>query len=160
MFQFPRFASRYGMTEFTSVRFPHSGIPGSKPACGSPRLIAACHALHRSPVPRHPPHALSRLIPIFPRRLTPAFPVGKGWPASTPHTLSLQNHTRLTFSCQTATPQPGPDPRTLAAPRPADLDHSKRRAAAPGRLRPADVPIVLSGRRSKSQPTNRVFSYS
>ena len=41
--------------------FPHSDIPGSKPACGSPRLIAACHVLLRQLAPRHPPHALSSL---------------------------------------------------------------------------------------------------
>ena len=41
--------------------FPHSEIPGSKPACGSPRLIAACHVLHRLLLPRHPPCALSSL---------------------------------------------------------------------------------------------------
>ncbi len=41
--------------------FPHSEIPGSKPACGSPRLIAACHVLLRLLAPRHPPHALSSL---------------------------------------------------------------------------------------------------
>ena len=41
--------------------FPHSDIPGSKPACGSPRLIAACHVLHRLLAPRHPPYALSSL---------------------------------------------------------------------------------------------------
>ena len=40
---------------------PHSGIPGSTPACGSPRLIAANHALHRFLTPRHPPCALSSL---------------------------------------------------------------------------------------------------
>ena len=44
------------------VGFPHSDIPGSKPACGSPRLIAACHVLHRLLAPRHPPYALSSLI--------------------------------------------------------------------------------------------------
>jgi hypothetical protein len=31
------------------------------PACGSPRLIAACHVLRRFPAPRHPPFALSSL---------------------------------------------------------------------------------------------------
>ena len=41
--------------------FPHSEIPGSKPACGSPRLIAASHVLHRLLAPRHPPYALSSL---------------------------------------------------------------------------------------------------
>ena len=44
------------------VGFPHSEILGSKPACGSPRLIAACHVLHRLLAPRHSPYALSSLI--------------------------------------------------------------------------------------------------
>jgi hypothetical protein len=47
--------------------FPHSEIPGSKPACGSPRLIAACHVLHRLLLPRHPPCALSSLTTKFTR---------------------------------------------------------------------------------------------
>ena len=47
--------------------FPHSEIPGSKPACGSPRLIAACHVLHRLLLPRHPPCALSSLTIKFTR---------------------------------------------------------------------------------------------
>ena len=41
--------------------FPHSGICGSRPICGSPQLIAAYHALHRLLTPRHPPCALSSL---------------------------------------------------------------------------------------------------
>src|SRR3984893_10897777 len=41
--------------------FPHSEILGANPACGSPRLIAACHVLHRLLAPRHPPYALSSL---------------------------------------------------------------------------------------------------
>ena len=48
--------------------FPHSEIPGSKPACGSPRLIAACHVLHRLLLPRHPPCALSSLTIKFTQR--------------------------------------------------------------------------------------------
>ena len=38
---------------------PHSDIPGSQPAGGSPGLIAAIHVLHRLLVPRHPPCALA-----------------------------------------------------------------------------------------------------
>jgi hypothetical protein len=38
---------------------PHSDIPGSQPAGGSPGLIAAIHVLHRLSVPRHPPCALA-----------------------------------------------------------------------------------------------------
>jgi len=66
MFQFPRFASRAyafspGSVGITPRGFPHSGIRGSRPACGSPRLFAACHALHRFLAPRHPPSALRSL---------------------------------------------------------------------------------------------------
>ena len=46
----------------TPAGFPHSDICASKPACGSTQLIAACHVLHRLPVPRHPPYALSILM--------------------------------------------------------------------------------------------------
>ena len=45
----------------TPTRFPHSEIPGSQPVCGSPRLIAAYHVLHRLSAPRHPPCTLSSL---------------------------------------------------------------------------------------------------
>ena len=48
----------------TPAGFPHSEILGSKPACGSPRLIAANHVLHRFPVPRHPPCTLSSLTKL------------------------------------------------------------------------------------------------
>ena len=41
--------------------FPHSEIRGSKLICSSPRLIAACHVLHRLLMPRHSPYALIRL---------------------------------------------------------------------------------------------------
>jgi hypothetical protein len=47
--------------EVHSCGFPHSDISGSKPACGSPKLFAACHVLHRLLAPRHPPYALSSL---------------------------------------------------------------------------------------------------
>ena len=66
MFQFPGFASAtYGFSDGYSLRsgLPHSEIPGSKPARGSPRLFAACHVLHRLLAPRHPPDALAFLGP-------------------------------------------------------------------------------------------------
>ena len=44
-----------------TVGFPHSEIVGSKPARGSPTLIAACYVLHRLSVPRHPRNALMTL---------------------------------------------------------------------------------------------------
>jgi hypothetical protein len=40
---------------------PHSEILGSKPVCGSPKLFAAYHVLHRLLAPRHSPYALSSL---------------------------------------------------------------------------------------------------
>src|ERR1700674_2069337 len=54
--------------------FPHSEIPGSMPACGSPRLIAACHVLHRLLLPRHPPCALSSLTIKFTRHTAASLP--------------------------------------------------------------------------------------
>ena len=44
--------------EVCSGGLPHSEIRGSKVACTSPRLFAACHVFHRLPEPRHPPYAL------------------------------------------------------------------------------------------------------
>src|SRR5919197_6283431 len=66
MVHFPGFARARLWIQRTVRRFyhrgvPHSEIPGSKPACGSPRLIAACHVLLRLLLPRHPPCALSSL---------------------------------------------------------------------------------------------------
>jgi hypothetical protein len=48
--------------------FPHSEIFGSKCAGNSPKLIAACHVLHRLSVPRHPPNALVVLDLTFCQR--------------------------------------------------------------------------------------------
>jgi hypothetical protein len=65
MFQFPGFASyAYVFSIRYSLRsgFPHSEIRGSTIARISPRLIAACHVLHRLLAPRHPPNALFLLI--------------------------------------------------------------------------------------------------
>lgn len=66
MVHFPRlaFCHYVFMAEYPPLQvdgLPHSGIPGSKVACTSPGLIAACHALHRQNSPRHPPHALCSL---------------------------------------------------------------------------------------------------
>ena len=48
-------------SRITLEGLPHSEISGSKLVCSSPKLIAAYHVLHRRPVPRHPPYALSSL---------------------------------------------------------------------------------------------------
>ena len=52
----------------TLVGLPHSEILGSKRVCRSPRLIAACHVLHRFSAPRHPPSTLSSLTIKYLRR--------------------------------------------------------------------------------------------
>src|ERR1700761_8883619 len=66
MVHFPPFACSHLWIQWDihTVRvcgFPHSEISGSTPVCGFPKLIAACHVLHRLSLPRHPPCALSSL---------------------------------------------------------------------------------------------------
>ena len=66
MVQFPAFASRH--TSGYPVKrdgLPHSEIFGSKVICTYPKLIAACHVLHRLWKPRHPPCALSNFFLII-----------------------------------------------------------------------------------------------
>ncbi len=70
MFHFPPLAPtslciQLAVLGYCPSGFPHSDIPGSKPVCGSPRLIAAYHVLRRLLVPRHPPCALSNLAEII-----------------------------------------------------------------------------------------------
>ena len=69
MFQFRRFPTyayliQRTLTEYCSAGFPHSEIPGSMLMCSSPRLIAACHVLHRLSMPRH--HSLASPLPREP----------------------------------------------------------------------------------------------
>ena len=57
------------MTRLQRAGFPHSGTRGSSAVRASPRLFAACRALHRLREPRHPPCALrylSRTAPVPP----------------------------------------------------------------------------------------------
>ena len=76
MVHFPGFARtrlciHRAVVRFYRTGFPHSVIPGSMPTCGSPRLIAACHDLHRLLLPRHPPCALSSLTTKFTQPTAP-----------------------------------------------------------------------------------------
>jgi hypothetical protein len=78
MVHFPPFASaelcvHSVMAGYCPAGLPHSEIPGSKPACGSPRLIAAYRVLHRLSAPRHPPCTLSSLTKL--ESLLPANPI-------------------------------------------------------------------------------------
>ena len=66
MFQFRRFPTytyliQCTLTEYCSAGFPHSEISGSTVICTYPKLIAACHVLHRLLMPRHSPCALISL---------------------------------------------------------------------------------------------------
>ena len=66
MFQFRAFPSYAYLIQRTIHRyclcgFPHSEISGSTDICSSPKLIAACHVLHRLLMPRHSPCALYSL---------------------------------------------------------------------------------------------------
>ncbi len=61
----------YSVHDLLAEGLPHSDIPGSKPARGSPRLFAACHVLHRLLVPRHPPNALRSFNSLFHNSFAP-----------------------------------------------------------------------------------------
>ena len=70
MFQFRRFPTydyliHHRLTDSSSAGFPHSEIHGSKPAFGSPWLIADRCVLRRLLVPRHSPCALCSLTIFF-----------------------------------------------------------------------------------------------
>ena len=83
----------------TPIGFPHSEIPGSKLACSSPRLIAACHVLHRRHVPRHPPCALSYLTSI----LTAFFSATQRWisdSAQSAYKSTLQSPRLVRLQCE------------------------------------------------------------
>ena len=54
-----------GFSGISLSGLPHSEILGSKPVCGSPKLFAAYHVLHRLLAPRHSPYALSSLTILF-----------------------------------------------------------------------------------------------
>ena len=69
MFQFPGLASaKGGYRGSLPDGFSHSDSRGSKAACASPRIFAACRVLRRRSMPRHPPRALFRLVPNCPVR--------------------------------------------------------------------------------------------
>ena len=68
MFQFPAFASpRHRGDTGKAGGLSHSETRGSKATCAYPRIIAACHVLHRLREPRHPPCALE-LLPRHPHK--------------------------------------------------------------------------------------------
>jgi hypothetical protein len=84
----------------TAAGFPHSGISGSQPTCGSPKLIAAYRALLRLSVPRHPPCALFRLTGFAPAPL-------ESPPRSPGPRTGAHVDTRLVLTFPTTLPIPG-----------------------------------------------------
>ncbi len=109
--------------------FPHSEIPGSMPACGSPGLIAACHVLHRLLLPRHPPCALSSLTIKFTRRSQSGTNARCGKTARIYGLGSAPRILALAPSSYPAEPKPGSsEPRRtdLSEDTPADLSALKK----------------------------------
>ena len=97
MVHFPGFARtrlwiHRAVRRFYPRGFPHSEIPGSKPACGSPGLIAACHVLRRLLLPRHPPCALSSLTIKFARCTCVV-----GRPSLANHVRLIRNHAEKSY---------------------------------------------------------------
>ena len=139
MFQFPRFPSP-GLCvqpgdDARDLRpgdgFPHSDIPGSQPAHGSPRLIAVFRVLHRHLAPRHPPHALSSLTHVMRRnrRSSSRYSVVK---------VRRAAHVR---------PRP-----------PAGMVAGRLQAARPSRVRPPGSVAQLPRPRSRKIQPHRQFS--
>ena len=67
MFQFPGFASArlcIHLEDTLARGFPHSDPPWSKALCASHGTFGAWPVLRRRRMPRHPPRAFLRLIPV------------------------------------------------------------------------------------------------
>jgi hypothetical protein len=105
----PAYVFSRGSLDMTPEGLPHSEILGSMPVCGSPRLIAACHVLHRFSAPRHPPSTLSSLTIKYLRR----------------ESFSLIYPTLLSKTLITAD-QKGLQPLKPCFIRAADLSHQRR----------------------------------
>ena len=73
----PPYGFRWRYSGMSLSGLPHSDIFGSTPVCGSPKLFAADHVLHRLLAPRHSPHALSSLT-IRNSKLTRTAPRARG----------------------------------------------------------------------------------
>ena len=58
-FSSPGWPPNSGIAGLQPAGLPHSDIRGSRVACTSPRLFAACHVFRRLLEPRHPPYALA-----------------------------------------------------------------------------------------------------
>jgi hypothetical protein len=149
-----------GYPRITGGGLPHSEIPGSKPVCGSPRLIAAYRVLRRLLAPRHSPYALSSLTvtlepgsaspPLRPRPAAPEGParhVRNRRPAA-PHHECVRTHCvcvirrLLPFAGYSVVKEPGGAPQAVGLGAPGNprftFRGSDTRTRQPGR--PAGSP--------------------
>ena len=147
---------------------PHSEIPGSKRACRSPRLIAACRVLHRLLSPRHPSCALTSLTTKNPSAYTAEN--GGAWLARLAiYGLSSRRRSRAAGRSVSGTVRGRSTaaPASVPAVMPVQLSKSRRegrsfpdplwfqtRHVGPGRL-PAvrrHMPLSVSETRAESAP--------
>ena len=126
---------------------PHSEIPGSMPVCGSPRLIAACHVLHRFSAPRHPPSTLSSLTIKYLRRESFSFYLPDSLVKDRDHRGSKRTsvtealfHPRCGLKSSTSLPCP-PSPRLRRATSLARLPRAAQDGGAE-RTRTADLRLA------------------
>jgi hypothetical protein len=98
------------------------------PACGSPKLIAACHVLHRLQMPRHPPCALRNLTdPKLETANAILRPKTQTWPAHTP-------------PGNKATPKGNQAPRSVSS----TCAHTRQRPKPPPSIAPQTHLFTLS----------------
>ena len=129
------------VTGYAPAGLPHSDTPGSRFACNSPGLFAACHVLLRRSVPRHPPCALVRLT--SPRSMGPIRGTATSVrPASGSATGPVHRRLSNTYAHAVLTLHVPTRPRrTERSERPKALSFllpmlSRIQAFAPSRLRP------------------------
>ncbi len=161
MFQFPGFASyTYVFSARYSLRsgFPHSEIRGSTIARISPRLIAACHVLHRLLAPRHPPNALFLLILTTTVRAQDQTAPGSH-PAGRPHsgtTTALSTQITHTLDDNTLHPSPELALRTAAAdPSSTKSSSPFKRTCPTPRTSPGQETVEGSRHRLSAAPLSR-----
>ena len=135
MFQFSGFASPKPILFSLVIPFPfnsapdrsdaklngegglsHSEIAGSKPAHGSPTLIAACHVLHRLYMPRHSPNALTSRLRIHTTiDNTGQRPLHESAPATVARLTAWMNNLSQIFKCRLRSRFPARRPKTETA---------------------------------------------
>ena len=125
----------------TGAGFPHSEISGSKRACRSPKLIAACRVLRRLSVPRHPSCALKHLTTKV------AVVVHSPLPGRAFHYLTQQIWFEAAFACRASPVGAGAVPLDVFR-----VQLSKSSGSKPGRADPT------RGARRRPRVRKRAFA--